>query len=534
MDTHLASRIPQVAGGTNRLSARTALKDFVVLAGTGKASANSTEFPVGEQEKLAELLESYRLTYLFARLAADTGMADSARRRIQDKAAAVKKRGRVFMEEMAQVLDLFRSRQIPCAPFKGPFLAALLYGDCYARDASDIDILIEPHQAAQVDRLLRDRGYEQDGFEYFHDGNAPECPDFPLQTTSRRGLAGYGRKLDGVDLFIEIHTSVRYLSRAGETAVLMRQKRLDMDGLQVLAPDDECSLLLFLLDKYKDLEHSDFFGLRDIVDIYCCINLLSADVWTRTLALAEQYDCLERVGDVVGALTGGGLDLPVSLGSFWSRNASTIATPVRFPYLNWDILLSGNPKGAWHVGRQLRAKRYLESGPFFTVASGLQATAPLPEEPIPNELGIDLRCRIHLVQNCMAVDVVYPAGTLDFIGSHALRVSLTRPDGEDAYPGRGYVALFDKAGAVKLRYLSGWGLGRPEPVGDGSSAAMLEHGDGHMLRLLMAAPTAAGWIASLPILFEFSLRRSYFAFPGREEFAFYTAGSKGPMILQAE
>ncbi len=532
MDARLTSRTLQPKGENGALSALSALKNFAIFSGSDKATPFVTDISKSEEQQIHELLKKYHLSYLFTKFGAEAGLSNIPRQKIRRNAASAKKRGETFAKEMVAILDLFRSRQIPCSPFKGPFLSAMLYGDSYAREASDIDILIEPHQAAQVDRLLRNRGYKQDGFEYFHDGNAPECPDFPLQTTSRRGLAGYGRDVDGVGVFIEIHTSVRYLSRSGQTAILIRQRPYEFDGMRVLGPDYDYGLLLFLMDKYKDLEHSDFFGLRDIVDIYCCINLIPKDIWRKTISLAEEYDCLERICDVVSAVTASNLQLPISADSFWGTDTPvSLPSPVKFPYLNWDILLSPNPKGAWHVGRQHRAKRYLETGPFLTVTGGPESPH---EEPIPNELGIDLRCHIHLVDDRMAVDIIYPAGALDFIGTHALRVSLSRPEGSDPYPGLGYFAVFDRAGTVTLRHLSGWGLGPPGTVTDGSSAAMLEHEGGNMLRLLMASPSAAGWTRSLPIVLEFSIRRSYFAFPDNAGFAFYTAASKGPTVIRAE
>ena len=535
MDAYLVSKTSPTQRDDKTSSALSALQNFVVLVGTGKSAPVSNEISADEQKNLVGLLQKYHLSYLFAKLGADYNLLNSIRNDIQYNAESAKQRGRIFAAEMVEILDLFRLRQIPCSPFKGPFLSAMLYNDSYARDASDIDILIEPHQAAQVDRLLRDRGYKQDGFEYFYDGNAPECPDFPLQTTSRRGLAGYGRTVDDVPVFIEIHTSVRYLSRSGQTAILMRRKPYDLDGFKALGPDYDYGLLLFFMDKYKDLEHSDFFGLRDIMDIYCCINLLPKEIWAKTIKLAEDYDCLERICDVVSAVTDSGLQLPISADSFWSTGAPvSLPSPAKFPYLNWDILLSPNMKGAWHVGRQHRARRYLENGPFLTVAGEPESLAPDQENPIENELGIDLRCRIHLVHDRMAVEIIYPAGALDFIGSHALRVSLSRPDGGDPYPGLGYVAVFDRAGTVTLRHLSGWGLGPPDSVTDGSCAAMLEHEGGNMLQLLMASPSAEGWTKSLPIVLEFSIRRSYYAFPDNAGFAFYTAGSKGPLVIRAE
>ncbi|MBA4156696.1 MAG: nucleotidyltransferase family protein [Gemmatimonadetes bacterium] len=61
--------------------------------------------------------------------------------------------------ELQQLLQLFREQDIPVLPYKGPVLAAQLYGSIALRQAGDLDILIRRSDLVRVRELLLAREY---------------------------------------------------------------------------------------------------------------------------------------------------------------------------------------------------------------------------------------------------------------------------------------------------------------------------------------------------------------------------------------
>jgi hypothetical protein len=74
--------------------------------------------------------------------------------------------------ELCRVLGLLHDRGIPAIPFKGPLLAAAVYGNLALRVFEDLDILVPKRDALRAKRLLVSQGYR---------------PSVPL--TGRRELA---------------------------------------------------------------------------------------------------------------------------------------------------------------------------------------------------------------------------------------------------------------------------------------------------------------------------------------------------------
>jgi len=61
--------------------------------------------------------------------------------------------------ELAKVIGLFRSRGIAALPFKGPVLAAAVYGDLALRQFEDLDILVQEGNVRRAARLLISAGF---------------------------------------------------------------------------------------------------------------------------------------------------------------------------------------------------------------------------------------------------------------------------------------------------------------------------------------------------------------------------------------
>ena len=68
----------------------------------------------------------------------------------------------VLTKHCVQLVDLFQQHSIATVPFKGPTLAATLYGDAGLRDFCDLDFLVRRPDAPKVKSILLDYGYRTD------------------------------------------------------------------------------------------------------------------------------------------------------------------------------------------------------------------------------------------------------------------------------------------------------------------------------------------------------------------------------------
>lgn len=66
---------------------------------------------------------------------------------------------RLMAEELLRVLGALEQAGIPALPYKGPVLAASLYGDVALREFGDLDILLRPHQVLAAKAVLQAHGY---------------------------------------------------------------------------------------------------------------------------------------------------------------------------------------------------------------------------------------------------------------------------------------------------------------------------------------------------------------------------------------
>ncbi|MDP2331895.1 MAG: nucleotidyltransferase family protein [Reyranella sp.] len=96
-------------------------------------------------------------------------------------------------EELCRVAVAFAEKGIRFAAFKGPALAAALYGDVSCRDYTDLDILVPEDQIDDAERLLGLLGYRGDAGD----------------RAFRRAFLGYLRQCafvhPGIDAAIDLH-----------------------------------------------------------------------------------------------------------------------------------------------------------------------------------------------------------------------------------------------------------------------------------------------------------------------------------------
>ena len=88
------------------------------------------------------------------------GMPEATRAELKEQ-LQVDIQGNLFLtKELLRLLDLFRQQGIAVIPYKGPFLAALAYGDLALRPFRDIDLLVHEQDIAQAVALLTAQGYQ--------------------------------------------------------------------------------------------------------------------------------------------------------------------------------------------------------------------------------------------------------------------------------------------------------------------------------------------------------------------------------------
>jgi Uncharacterised nucleotidyltransferase len=65
--------------------------------------------------------------------------------------------------ELLKLLALFETHSISAVPFKGPILAASVYGNLSLRQFGDLDIFVHKEDIARAARLLVSQGYRSSG-----------------------------------------------------------------------------------------------------------------------------------------------------------------------------------------------------------------------------------------------------------------------------------------------------------------------------------------------------------------------------------
>jgi hypothetical protein len=168
---------------------------------------------------------------------------------------AVKLRNISMTRELVTLINAFEAARIDAIPYKGPLLAASLYGDVGARDFRDLDLLIrESHVEAATD-ILCSRGYT---FEY---------PFEPDQSRFVASLQGHRRimylrsrpehhlvrSVDSMTVDLHLRLADPYIwfpLRFDE--LLARGSQTELAGCRVRCLSPEDTLLMLSLNGAKD------------------------------------------------------------------------------------------------------------------------------------------------------------------------------------------------------------------------------------------------------------------------------------------
>lgn len=178
--------------------------------------------------------------------------------------------------ELLQILALFTAHQVPMIPYKGPVLAALLYGNLSLREFSDLDILIPAQYLSKAKELLLSQGY--------HPWTDPEHPASPRSYNLQfvRGEAGTE--------LLELHWRVTppYFAYGVELeAFWERLQPLSLAGVTVQGFSPEDLLLILCVHGGKD----DWRRLKWVCDVAGLLRLQPDLDWDQVLRLAGSSGC---------------------------------------------------------------------------------------------------------------------------------------------------------------------------------------------------------------------------------------------------
>jgi hypothetical protein len=86
-------------------------------------------------------------------------LPEAVRHQLSHFYSANSAKNRFLTGELLHILQLFESEHILAVPFKGPVLAAVLYGDLALREFTDLDILIRERDIPKAREILSKQGY---------------------------------------------------------------------------------------------------------------------------------------------------------------------------------------------------------------------------------------------------------------------------------------------------------------------------------------------------------------------------------------
>ena len=154
-------------------------------------------------------------------------------------------RSALFTGELLKILDLFESEQILAMPYKGPAMAASIYGNPALRQFADLDILVRKQDVWRCQELLISMGYEP----HFNITKR-ELPAF-----LRLGYVQSFSRDNGMSI-VELHWGIAsrfFMFPLDVNRFLTRLVPMDLMGKRVLTPVPEDLLLILCVHGAKDL-----------------------------------------------------------------------------------------------------------------------------------------------------------------------------------------------------------------------------------------------------------------------------------------
>jgi hypothetical protein len=182
-------------------------------------------------------------------------------------------RNLLLAEELLKILHLFEGHKIRAIPYKGPVLAASIYGNLALREFGDLDILVHERDYQSARRLLIRRGFrpriEHEWEEEFRDGSGRFAVDLHRRIASR----DFPSPLN----FDYLSKRLRPVDLAGTTAA-------------TLCPEDTLLMLGMQVTKDGNLQLSKICDIAELLRVHQQLNW--AQVLKETKRLGGAADAL--------------------------------------------------------------------------------------------------------------------------------------------------------------------------------------------------------------------------------------------------
>ena len=204
-------------------------------------------------------------------------MPESTLTHLRDYFHATSQRNLFLAGELLRLLSVFTAQEIPIIPYKGPTLAASIYGNLTLREFSDLDILVKRHHVPKAEEVLVSMGYK-----LYRSTQTQEAVH--LQSRVRRDfMLGDGKSI------VELHwgiVPIRYSFPFDTERLWERLEEVRIGGHLVPSLSPEDMLLVLCIHGYKHLWEQ----LGWICDVAELIRTHQDMNWEQLMAHAKSLD----------------------------------------------------------------------------------------------------------------------------------------------------------------------------------------------------------------------------------------------------
>jgi len=187
------------------------------------------------------------------------------RKELRDHFYANAGRNLFLAKELLNIVQFFETHGIPSIPYKGPVLAASVYGNLALREFGDLDILVQERDYQTAQQLLVSRGFrrtiEHEWEVEFVDGSGRVAVDLHKRIASRN---------------VPSPLSFNYLSK--------RLEPVNVAGtiVDTLCPEDALLMLSIQITKDKNLQLAKICDIAELLRVHQHLN------WARVLKQAKR------------------------------------------------------------------------------------------------------------------------------------------------------------------------------------------------------------------------------------------------------
>ncbi|XUY30468.1 nucleotidyltransferase family protein (plasmid) [Agrobacterium sp. rho-8.1] len=433
------------------------IRQFVCDYAQGGAAAMPRAIkPKTDWEELRALLIDFRIFTPFYSIY-EQYIPTDMREIFQETHANIIGRLGVALEIAQSISQEAKTRNINHAFVKGAALAQVIHGDPTLRDSGDVDILIEQIKVPEMHFLLRKAGFRQILNDFFSDSsNIPnEDVPVPIYKTTPRLLSDFVKMVDGIKVKIEVHVEFRGISTDHQFRLFVYSSDQLCNGKIRRCLSEKHSLILFLVDKYKDMTKGRALWVRDILDINRAVHKFNTEKFWRTLiAEAEVLGCDRQILAALASATKIIGIRPHHIEFIFEYELPEVD---QFDYLDLEVMMSGH-----HSLISARHANWRASMLWKAAAQGKSPSYTLQSPPIglgmryviPTLFGVAFEAEIIADQNSMIWRFSAPKVELDFLGNFSLQTKFIEDDPTVPFPGSGY-ELFVREGIGIIRALGG-------------------------------------------------------------------------------